>query len=525
MADLKSFINTSSDKIKSAMGVPVDRIKTIQGSMLNFTEEYKAILRAVVGSKPSSYIMVRQNRLIERLKGNNKFSRDVFSKFACFIPYFSEMPDKRDALIWWNNPSIKATLSTVNPDYNIGYGFTGVPASSTYVNTKFNATVHGGTLFTQNSAAWGKLITNYRVTGVGQSIGGGTVAGKGNYLLPKFTDNAAYYRINQGTYDTKSLGDNFPINKLFIASRTGAENYKLYSGKSAIDTGTIASTPLQDVECWSLASPQYLEYSGDSIGLDIYSSALDDTDIEVINDAVNEFVNTREIPSFTNPGILLGFDDTSRLAEHHAANIICKANYNWKASFFYNGALTLLDTVTKIHDLLVDGNEIGNHTAKHINWHNYLLTHTVQEFFDAEIKPQQSNIYFATGLEPDSFAYSQVSGIDAELNDIILSNGFKRIKYWQPSGTSNIDNALIYPGNKKTAFEFLDTYEYFNDDVTLILAAIDYAKSKGAILPIMAHGINDTGTARTITQSELNQICQKILDEGMSFYRLKDVPV
>ena len=35
MADLKSFINTSSDRIKSAMGVPVDRIKTIQGSLLN----------------------------------------------------------------------------------------------------------------------------------------------------------------------------------------------------------------------------------------------------------------------------------------------------------------------------------------------------------------------------------------------------------------------------------------------------------------------------------------------------------
>lgn len=35
MADLKSFINTSSDRIKSAMGVPVDKIKTIQGSLLN----------------------------------------------------------------------------------------------------------------------------------------------------------------------------------------------------------------------------------------------------------------------------------------------------------------------------------------------------------------------------------------------------------------------------------------------------------------------------------------------------------
>lgn len=68
MADLKSFINTSSDRIKSAMGMPVDRIKTIQGSLLN---QIPAKSLATLWLDGTIIDVAGNKYFVDRIAGNN----------------------------------------------------------------------------------------------------------------------------------------------------------------------------------------------------------------------------------------------------------------------------------------------------------------------------------------------------------------------------------------------------------------------------------------------------------------------
>lgn len=252
------------------------------------TDEHKTLMDAVT-VKPSLTVQHAQNDFIYYLKGNNSDSRDVWAKLACIIPYFARMTNSVDALKWWNNPARTASLGGANPPtYTAGQGFTGT--ANGYIDTGFNPSVDGSTLYTQNDCSNGWYFYNNRTTGAdkGNGLVSSATNNPGIQLYPKYPDNNLYYR-QQGLY--ASIPGGASTQNMFTAVRLSATQQQMYLNRTGAGLHNANSTALANETvndlCQKTIGGSRTSFSDDTIALRFFASGLDATDIKVICDALD----------------------------------------------------------------------------------------------------------------------------------------------------------------------------------------------------------------------------------------------
>lgn len=113
--------------------------------------------------------------------------------------------------------------------------------TQSYLNTGFNPVQEVGAKYTLNSASFG---TWNLLTAQDNGASMGTANGVGqSQLWPRYTDDLAYYAVNQDTTDTIASTDG---SGFFIASRTGASAVSLDRNGVKLDSSTTASSSLRD---------------------------------------------------------------------------------------------------------------------------------------------------------------------------------------------------------------------------------------------------------------------------------------
>ena len=260
----KTLISIVMIGIRTGIGIGMGR----HGAHVNLSPEYKTIL-SKVATKPSTSIQKAQNAFVLR-----EISEGRWPKYACLLPYAGGMPNPNDAIVWWNNPNRKGTLSATAPTYDIGIGFTG-NGSSAYVDTTFNFSVDGGGEFTQNDNAHGYWYANQRfATGLGRD--GGQPASNGNAIVP-FTSNSVYMSDNS---DYKSAANALGTQYLFTASRIASTGFKIYQNEIDLGTLTQSSLALGNFNAYGLWGGQTGQnYSVDTLGLQFYASSFTAADV------------------------------------------------------------------------------------------------------------------------------------------------------------------------------------------------------------------------------------------------------
>jgi hypothetical protein len=252
-----------------------------KGTNVNYTAEYKAVLAAITGTQPSSSIKAAQNAFVKTLVDGG-----IWAKFVHIIPYAWGMPDAVDALLWINAPATKATLSTTAPTYIAGKGFTG-DGSSSYIKTGFNPTANGGTKFTQNNASYGWYYANNKE--VGKTIDGIDDGAQSILMAPNLNAFNAYFALN-GNYGLSPL---YSSNYLLCLTRNSSANFNFHVNKEEKIVKTIASAPIANRELYTLADNKpgvTSDFGTNTIGLEFGASYLDQSEINLLNDAWAELL-------------------------------------------------------------------------------------------------------------------------------------------------------------------------------------------------------------------------------------------
>jgi len=498
---------------------------------LTWTAVYKVLDAALTGTKPSATIAASQNLFISRLQGNNSYSRGTWVKIACIIPYTAGMPTASDALFWWNDPTRKAALSATTPTYEAGKGFTG-NGSSSYIDTTFNCASDGNSLYTQNDACFALAFNNYSIAC--GSNGGINSSNEGTYLRPMTGGNILDLINNGSASGTAKVGhDN---HDLYFVNRTAAEVYKTYKRNNEVASKTTASVAPVNGTTYDLALLKLpstkLEYSADTVGLRLYASSLDETDRQVIIDAYDELYDSvNGIVAWTEPtwqgsGVCFCFDDSERMNSWIAADTTIRASIPWKASFFIDSRLASPDSIQwSINRLRNYGHEMVNHSFNHIDWITYLQTHTVEEFYNTEIATQQAVFDDTFSWTPNCYGYAAVYGNNEDLSNYIINQGYKRVRPAVVTG-GDISGGLVYQTNASKVIWTLDFWVHFAGVTADLLAYIDYAKTQNAILVVTFHSVEGVANGKhNIILSDMQALCQRVVDNEMTFYRLQDIPV
>ena len=262
-----------------------------QGALLNYTEEYKAVLSSITGIAPDNYIKRSQDNFIKYLKGSNPIGRNVWSKLVCLIVPMAKMPDANDAIMWWTNPERKGTLSTTPPSYVLGSGLKGNGIDA-YFGTGFNPFIDGGAKYTQNDCSMIALFTNHRDASDYSGSGLANLADEsGLSLQPKTAlsggDFGVIIRSQAQTYNSNTSKKFSVIKGFYAISRYSEFLASLYVDAAKVLDDNTQSYPLQDLEAYGLKiNNRNTYYSSDTIGLIGFGSSLDQTDINVLNEAV-----------------------------------------------------------------------------------------------------------------------------------------------------------------------------------------------------------------------------------------------
>lgn len=190
-------------------------------------------LLAAMTSSPDASHQGYINTLIAALK-----TAGVWSKLDWFwVP----LGDEHDTLLNWKNPAQTSTnVSSVS--FSSYSGFT-ANGTIQYISSGFNPSTAGGN-FAQNSAcmfAWGTK-TAQDVSG---TMGAPNDALAGYVIVPRFSDDNFYGRINSTNYDSAS---NAAGNAgLFLLSRTASTGYVVYRNGASFATMTETSIALGNV--------------------------------------------------------------------------------------------------------------------------------------------------------------------------------------------------------------------------------------------------------------------------------------
>jgi hypothetical protein len=137
-------------------------------------------------------------------------------------------------------------ISNGSPTFAADRGFTGVLGSNTvFINSQFNPTI-GTPQFTTNSCH----LSAWSVTTVASGISAASVIGAGSNptnqsnIYPHFSDNNAYFRINDGTASGGTASASATGH--WVASRTGASASVGYRNGSSFASPNAAAGTLQN---------------------------------------------------------------------------------------------------------------------------------------------------------------------------------------------------------------------------------------------------------------------------------------
>jgi len=279
----------AEDKLTVDVTIQVTGEVALASAGGGWTQQYKE-LYATLDVKPSLAVANAQNDFIAYLLGANSDSRNVWAKLACIIPYFAGMPSAEDALIWWNNPARKATLSAHAPDYTLLEGFTGDSANSAYIDTTFNPVSDGGTLYTQDNCSVGYWFRNIRPASSGTQFHGIAITGNGTYINPEVSYNTVRVRVNGDLHNfTSTVGTNL----LFNINRKNATTINICRDRVLSSDITNNSVALPNATMHNLAANNGTDaslFADDTIGLFYAGDELDQTDMNVMCDAIDNLL-------------------------------------------------------------------------------------------------------------------------------------------------------------------------------------------------------------------------------------------
>lgn len=140
--------------------------------------------------------------------------------------------------------------------------------------------------YTQNSASFGAYITLSRTAGH-DWVSLGVFSTNQIGLLPKFTDNLVYFRINDLTWSTAASSD---AAGLWIASRTAANSKILYKNGVSFISAATASTGLPAANLfWSAMNNAgtATEFSGDQHSVMFVGTGLTAGDVTALSARIN----------------------------------------------------------------------------------------------------------------------------------------------------------------------------------------------------------------------------------------------
>lgn len=243
MANLKTFVNISDDRIKSAIGVPVDRTKDILGSLLNQNEpEVDGYLEKVT-TELSKADIVDMNTFVRSLKQGLGITK-LDEKFYFLYPLAGDTD--ANSLINLAKDAHHATAINA-PIFTQYEGFTGIIANSTHIKTGFVPSTHAPDSL--NDMAFGVYVMIPDAT-PSFSKGHGVWDNSGRLLdiIPLGTSSLMLSRTNEGTGTNTTRGV-FRQYGLKSGMRNGenksncASDYELYGV-----SGTGVSVGLPQIE-------------------------------------------------------------------------------------------------------------------------------------------------------------------------------------------------------------------------------------------------------------------------------------
>ena len=258
---------------------------------VNAESEWNAVY-AAMPDKPSLFMSRAYNKFIKGRKASG-----VWSATVKFIYYAT--PLATQSKINWKAPgTLDPILSAVPPTHYPHVGYLGVPASGTYINSKFNPTRDGGTTYVLNDCGFGMFLLSYRAL-ANKTSKGVYDPGAASFaqLDPIVAGNKIQYAINSAVDQIGADINNVDTAGFYHDSRTANNAIHIFKNDTKTDKAKN-SNALQDKEFYSLARNN--NDTGDRfddvcIAVEWFTSSLSDSQVADLKSGLIELINTREI--------------------------------------------------------------------------------------------------------------------------------------------------------------------------------------------------------------------------------------
>jgi len=218
---------------------PAGNIAVLQSQAVALASPYFAFASraAAAGAPLSGSDAVNYHNLLDGLVADGLMNADGTSNYLDAL-YVLAAPSSTVALLNLVSGSYNLTANG-SPTFVAYQGYTG-GTNSKFLNTGFVPSTAGGK-FTQNSAHLSVWNNTAVAVQNGEAIGALTSGSGASHIFPRFTDNKAYYRINDGSTNSAGATVTDGIG-FYLASRSGSSAQAGY--KNATDQGITAVSSL-----------------------------------------------------------------------------------------------------------------------------------------------------------------------------------------------------------------------------------------------------------------------------------------
>jgi hypothetical protein len=172
------------------------------------------------------------------------------------------------------NPTSTQITEVNSPNWTQGQGYTG-NSSNMYLNTNYTPSTNG-VKYTVNDACMGVYVrTNMMENSVAMGVQDTLSGDKASYVIPRFTDDKAYFKMNN-TFVTFTSVSNTDSRGFVQSMRDGANSLKGSRNGAQIATGAVASTGLPTIPIYILGnnSNNTLQFpSGHQIAISVAGSS------------------------------------------------------------------------------------------------------------------------------------------------------------------------------------------------------------------------------------------------------------
>jgi peptidoglycan/xylan/chitin deacetylase (PgdA/CDA1 family) len=219
----------------------------------------------------------------------------------------------------------------------------------------------------------------------------------------------------------------------------------------------------------------------------------------------------------SHAGIALTFDDRFIDDWYAIRNIL--QNNNAHATFFVEGFDHLTPAqIDKLKVLQQDGNEIAMHGLNHLDAVEYLKTHSINEYLNAEIIPE-INLMKTNGFNPVSFAYPY--GHDDPALTLALQAYFVHIR----DTSYSYDNEIYYQyGSNQPFISGIGIDEHYQNTLTYIYNGISKAKNEDKIIIFYCHDpvASNPGEYQT-SYDKIQNILQYVSANNLKTYTISEI--